>query len=167
MKKSQRHNSQRGYFAYELYQRMVKDDKIWLLTADLGYKMWDNHFRDFPERCIDMGAGEQAMIGAAVGLALSGKKPFCYSITPFLLYRPYEWLRNYLSHERIAVRLIGSGRDKDYEADGFTHWADEAVNVLATLPHIISYWPETKQMAKEACREMVDINSPSFISLKR
>jgi len=162
-----KHNSQRGWFAHELYQQMKKNDKIWLITADLGYKMWDQHFEDFPDRCVNVGAAEQAMIGMAVGLALGGKKPFCYSITPFLLYRPYEWLRNYLYHENIPVRLIGAGRDKDYGQDGFTHWSEGASSLLDTLPNIFTYWPETKKAAKEACWEMVEINSPSFVSLKR
>lgn len=162
-----KHNSQRGWFAHELYQQMKKDDSIWLLTADLGHKMWDDHFRDFSNRCVNVGAGEQAMIGIAVGLALEGKKPFCYSITSFLLYRPYEWLRNYLGHEEIAVRLVGSGRDKDYEADGFTHWAEEAKDILDTLPMILDCWPLTNKAAGEVCKAMVELNGPSFVSLKR
>jgi transketolase len=48
-----------------------------------------------------------------------------YSITPFVLYRPFEWIRNYLDHEKIPVKLVGGGRDKDYGYLGFSHWAEE------------------------------------------
>jgi transketolase C-terminal domain/subunit len=54
------------------------------------------------------------MIGAATGMAMEGKIPVVYSITPFLLYRPFVFLRNYLHHENIPVKLVGGGRNKDY-----------------------------------------------------
>ena len=167
MKKSQRHNSQRGWFAYEFYQQMKKNKNIWLLTADLGYKMWDKHFEDFPDRCFNVGAAEQSLIGIAVGLALEGKIPFCYSITPFLLYRPFEFIRNYLQRESISVKLVGSGRNQDYGIDGFTHYCEEAKQVLDCLPNIVQYWPETKEEIPDLVRKMVKENRPQFISLKR
>ncbi len=167
MKKLSRHNSQRGFFAYELYQQMKKNKNIWLLTADLGYKMFDQHFEDFPERCLNVGAAEQGLIGVAVGLALEGKIPFCYSITPFLLYRPFEFIRNYLDYEKIPVKLVGSGRNKDYGIDGFTHYCEEVKQVLDCLPNIVQFWPEEKEEIPEMVKEMIKNNKPSFISLRR
>jgi transketolase len=148
---------------------MKKNDKIWLLTGDLGYKMWDPHFKDFPKRCINCGAAEQAMIGMAVGLALEGKVPFCYSITPFLIYRPYEWIRNYLHHENIPVKLVGAGRGKDYGNDGYTHWCGKIYNEIAldALPRIIQLWPEEKKDVPSMVKEMVYNRRPTFISLPR
>ena len=79
----------RRCFADILYQHMARNKDIWVLTADLGYKMWDMIRDDYPKRFINVGASEQAMMGMAVGLALEGKVPIVYSITPFLLYRPF------------------------------------------------------------------------------
>ncbi|MDO8657799.1 MAG: hypothetical protein Q7K55_03600, partial [Candidatus Levybacteria bacterium] len=112
--KKYRHDSMRGWFAYDLYNHMAKNENIWIITGDLGYKLFDYIRRDFPERFINTGAAEQAMIGIAIGLALDGKIPFVYSITTFLLYRPFETIRNYINYEKIPVKLIGSGRNKDY-----------------------------------------------------
>jgi len=167
LQKQDKHPSQRGWFSAELYEQMKNNNKIWLLTGDLGFKMFDNHFIDFPERVINCGASEQAMVGIAVGLALEKKIPFVYSITPFVLYRPYEWLRNYLQNEEIAVKLVGAGRNRDYEADGFTHWSEEAIPILDTLPKIIQFWPETKEEVPNMVKEMISNNKPSFISLRR
>ena len=36
-----RHESQRGYFAYELHQQMSGREDIVVLTGDLGYGMFD------------------------------------------------------------------------------------------------------------------------------
>lgn len=162
-----RHNSQRGYFAYEFYKQLKKDHKIFLLVGDLGYGMWDQHFKDFPRQCFNVGAAEQTMMGMAVGLALEGKKPFVYSITTFLLYRPFEWLRLYLQHENIPVRLIASGRDKDYAHDGITHHSEDAKKILDTLPNIKQHWPDEKEEVTEILKNMINNDKPSFISLRR
>jgi len=132
------HDSIRGAFGLALYKEMVKDERIWLLTADLGYGLLDPHKEDFPDRFVNLGASECCMIGAGVGLALSGKIPFCYSITTFLVYRGFEWIRNYLNHEQIPVYLIGSGFQDDYKHDGITHQPWEVDKVLRCLPNIRS-----------------------------
>ena len=86
----------RKAFANELYKLMKENEDIYLVLGDLGYGWFDKHKKDFPKRVIDTGASEQAMMGIAVGLAMEGKLPFVYSITNFLLYRPFEWIRNYI-----------------------------------------------------------------------
>ena len=103
----------RRTFADEVYKLMKKDDDIFVLTGDLGYGVWDMVKSEFPERYINTGAAEQSMMDIAVGLALSGKTPIVYSITPFLLWRPAETIRTYINHESIKVILVGSGRGED------------------------------------------------------
>ncbi|MCL5069930.1 MAG: hypothetical protein M1308_03415 [Actinobacteria bacterium] len=162
-----RHNSQRGWFAYSLYNQMLKNQNIWVVTGDLGYHVLDFIKRDFPDRFINVGAAEQSMIGIAVGLALQNKIPFVYSITPFLLYRPFETLRNYLHHESIPVKLVGSGRDKDYTHEGISHWAEEDRELMSILKNIEARWPETKEEIHQVVKEMVKINKPWYINLQR
>ena len=161
------HDSMRGWFGRSLYMNMVVDPEIWLLTADLGYGLLDAHRDDFPERYINLGASEQTMIGAACGLALSGKIAVCYSITTFLLYRPFEWIRNYVNGEKIPVKLIGSGFDKDYEHDGFTHQPFELYDVMNCFPNIKTYFPKTKEEIPDVMHEVLYNNQPSFLCLRR
>jgi transketolase len=164
----ERHDSYRGYFAYELYQQMKKNDKIVVITADLGYGAFDAIQKDFPKRFFNVGASEQAMIGIGVGMALKGLIPFCYSITPFLLYRPLEWIKNYLGHEKIAVKLVGAGVGQDYLDDGFTHWSDGPYNtVISRYPNIQQFYPEEKTQVPKMVQEMVTNKKPSFIHLHR
>ena len=146
---------------------MKKNKDIFLLTGDLGFKMWDKIKEDFSDRFINCGAAEQAMVGIAVGLALKGKIPFVYSITPFLIYRPFETIKIYLDGEGISVMLAGSGRDKDYSHDGPSHDATDIKKTLNTTPNIVQYWPETKEQVAKMVKEMINNKKPSFISLKR
>lgn len=162
-----KHNSMRGWFAYELYKHMAKDERVWLLTGDLGYGMLDYIKRDFPQRFINVGASEQSLIGIGVGLALEGKIPVVYSITTFLLYRPFETIRNYIDHEKIPVKLIGSGREKDYVHDGISHWALEDKELLNILSNIEAKWPSNKEEIPELISEMLKSPNPWYINLRR
>jgi transketolase len=162
-----KHPSQRGEFGYQLYKAMAEDEKVWLVLGDLGYKQFDPHKEDFPERVVDCRASEQAALGVAVGLALRGKTPFVYSITNFVLYRPFEWVRNYLDHEKIPVKLVGAGRDLDYGDDGYTHTSEDAKDLLKLLPNITQFWPQSNEEVEQAVKEMLTNNKPSFLSVTR
>ena len=162
-----RYDSMRGWFSYELYQQMKKNKDIWLLTGDLGYRMFDSIRDEMPDRFINTGAAEQSMVGIGVGLALEGKIPFIYSITPFLLYRPFEMIRNYVNHEGIPIKLIGGGRDKDYGGDGFSHWSEEDKQVMKLFPNIESYWPKTKEEIPNMVRLLIENNKPVYLNLRR
>ena len=93
----------RRTFVSYLESKIEQDPSILLITADLGYGMFDNIKTKYPNNFINCGASEQLMIGLCVGAAYEGKKPIAYSITPFLLYRPFELLRNYVNKENLNV----------------------------------------------------------------
>lgn len=157
----------RREFADQLLKEMQKNDKIFLLVGDLGYKVFDSHFAAFPKRAINTGAAEQAMLDMAVGLAYDGKIPFCYSITPFLIFRPFETVRTYINHEKLNVKLVGSGRDRDYEHDGVSHWADDVKQYLDPMTNINQLWPQDPKDVAELVTGMVKHQGPEFISLRR
>lgn len=161
------HDSQRGWFGRALYFQMLASPDIVVLTGDLGFGLFDAIKADFPDRFINVGAAEQCLVGAGIGLRLSGKIPVCFSITPFLLFRPFEWLRNYVEHEKIAVRLVGSGLDDDYKHDGITHHAFDAERVLRMLPAIETYFPATKEEVPSLLEAMITRDHPSFLCLRR
>lgn len=157
----------RRTFADALLKEMQENDKIYLLVGDLGYKVFDSHFAAFPDRAMNCGASEQAMMDIAVGLALSDKIPFVYTITPFLL-RGYETIRTYINHEKIAVHMVGSGRDHDYgNGDGFSHDAADIGEVLAPFKNITQYYPETKEEIPDLLKTIITSSNPTFLSLRR
>ena len=157
----------RKTFAQELYKQMQVNDRIILLTGDLGFGMWDMIRDDFPNRFYNVGASEQSLLDISVGLALEGKIPFAYSITPFLIYRGFETLRTYIDHEKINVKLIGSGRDADYHIDGFSHDATDVKQFLDPLKNIEQYWPIDKKYIPALVDAIVNEDKPCFVSLKR
>jgi len=150
----------RQQFFRDLHKLMFDNWNVYFITGDLGFGLADKIRDDFPDRFINVGAAEVTMLGVGIGLALEGKVPICYSITPFLLFRPYEGIRNYLHHEQIPVILVGSGRGKDYEHDGFSHWAEDDAEALRHLNIEIYY-------DYENLNDIVAKNKPVYINLSR
>ena len=161
------HQSQRGFFSGALLDEMRENENIYLLVGDLGFLVFDQHFLDFPKRTINCGAAEQSLIGIAIGLALQGKIPFVYSISTFLIYRPFEAIKLYLNGENIPVKLVGSGRDKDYHIDGPSHDGTDIKKTLDTLLNINQRWPKEKEEIPDILQSMIQSNRPEFISLRR
>lgn len=165
-----KHDSMRGWFAWEVYQHMKKDDRIWLLVGDLGYAMWDSVRDDFPDRFVNTGAAEQSLVDIACGLALEGKIPIVYSISTFLLFRAFEQIRLYVNHEKLNVKLIGGGREKDYAHDGISHWIFDT-EVQPIMKHVfknIQYvTPEAKEDIPHIVEIMLKWQKPYFIQLHR
>ena len=160
-------NEVRQTFFQELYKRMRQNVDIVALTGDLGFGGFDPIQKDLPSQFVNCGAAEQAMLGMACGLSLKGKIPVVYSITPFLIYRGFETLRTYIDHEKIKVILIGSGRDKDYAHDGFSHDATDIPRILSTLSNVVQCYPESKEEIPTILDEMISASAPSFLSLRR
>lgn len=157
----------RKSFADALYREMKLNEDIWVLCGDVGYGVMDHIVADFPKRAFNVGAREQAMIDICVGLALEGKIPFAYTITPFLLYRPFESVRLYLNMEKIPVKLVGSGRDRDYYYIGITHFSEDDKKIMSVLPNIKSYWPVNSDNMDKLVKEVIGNNKPSYINLTR
>jgi len=155
----------RKQFAEFLHSEMSQNEDIHVITGDLGYGLWDKIKIDYPDRFTNFLSSEQLMVGAACGMAMEGKIPVVYSITPFVLYRPFEWIRNYLDHEKIPVKRAGGGRDKDYGYLGFSHWAEEDEQVMSVFKNIQFYKP--KEFTKEIGLDLIYNNQPSYLNLSR
>lgn len=151
-----------------LLAKSMRDNlDIITLTADLGFGVLDPIKDNFSDRFFNVGAAEQLLIGAGVGLAESGKIPVCYSMSSFILYRPFEFLRNYVNAESIPVKLIGSGRDKDYSHDGLSHWAHDDEVVLKALPNIKIYKPVDINSLELIWDEFLYSKEPAYLNLLR
>ena len=96
------------------------DERIVLLTGDLGFTVFEPFAERFPDRFFNVGVAEQNMVGVATGLAEAGFIPFVYSIATFATLRPYEFIRNGPVLHRLPVRIVGVGGGLEYGTNGFT-----------------------------------------------
>ena len=152
--------NQRKLFFDSLYELMKRDKNIIFITADLGYFFADRIKSELPEQFYNVGSAEQVMVGAAIGMALSGRIPVCYTITPFY-FRAFEQIRLYVDHEKIPVIMVGSGRGNDYNA-GFSHDASDH-EILKQFKSINFIVPENDFDLKE----IIYSGKPTYLNLKR
>ena len=157
----------RTYFSELLLNSMQYDPKVWLLTGDLGFGVLNKIRETIPNRAFNVGAAEQLMLGTAVGLSHNNQIPVCYSITPFVIFRAFEWIRNYMNHEGAPVKLVGAGRDRDYGHLGFSHWGEDDSQALSIFPKIKIYKPNTNDELKLIWEEFLYNDTPSYLNIRR
>jgi transketolase len=141
----------------------LNDEDVVFLTGDLGFEF--NAFKDkFPNRYFNMGVCEQTMIGAAAGMAIEGLKPVAYSITPFLLERPFEQIKIDLDQQNLKVMLVGYA---DYPDMGPTHAELDWETITGMLNNVKGFFPKTEEQAASSLREAYEYSGPSIVSLKK
>jgi transketolase len=115
---------------YDAARRALdEDERVAVVTAEIGTAALGPHPRHF-----NVGIREQLMIGVAAGLALEGYRPVAHSYAPFLVERPYEFLKLDLGHNDLGAVLVSTGASYDGARSGRTHQAPEDVAAVATLP---------------------------------
>lgn len=144
-----------------------EDNKIFLLTGDLGIKFFRN-FKDIDtQRFINVGVAEADMIGIASGLALSGKNVYCYSIIPFLIMRTFEQIRIDICYNNLNVKLLGAGGGLIYGAEGITHHAIEDLALMRSLPNMTVTAPGDAREAEALARASINYPGPLYVRFGR
>jgi len=155
----------RQAFVSTLCDLAAADDRIMLLTGDLGYLAMEPFRERFPGRFINVGVAEQNLIGLATGLAESGFRPYAYSIATFAALRPFEFIRNGPVLHRLPVRVVGMGMGFEYGPAGPTHYALEDIAVLRTLPALTIVAPADSAQAATAIGATASREGPVYYSL--
>lgn len=155
----------RTAFVQTLCELAAADERIWLLTGDLGFSVLEV-FRDrFPERFVNVGVAEQNLIGVAAGLASSGKLVFVYSIANFPTLRCLEQIRNDLCYNELPVKIVAVGGGFAYGPQGYTHHGLEDLAILRTLPNMTVIAPGDLVETELATRAVVNLSGPCYLRL--
>ncbi len=154
----------RKTFGKVIIELAEKDDTVVLLVGDYGYGVVDEFQSKFPDRFFNLGICEQSMIGVAAGIALSRLKPYAFTITPFLIERPFEQVKLDIDQQNVNVKLVGYG---DYPDQGPTHNTLDDKKLSELFVNIKSYFPENGHETRLALIESYDLKKPTFLSLRR
>ncbi len=157
----------RNAFIDELVALAETDERVMLLTGDLGFMVLEEFQQCFPDRFINCGAAEQNMVGVATGLAEAGYVPYVYSIATFSTLRPYEFIRNGPALHHLPVRVVGVGGGFDYGHNGITHFALEDYAVMRAQPSITTIVPADARQARAALRASADLPGPAYFRVSK
>lgn len=154
--------------AVRLLEKLCADNAgIFLLSADLGFKLFDDFKKAYPDRFINAGVAEANMIGVAAGLALAGKNAYCYSMVPFLTMRCLEQVRVDLCYHNLGVKLLGVGGGLHYGFEGMTHHAIEDIAIMRSLPNMTVVVPGDALEVRAVMQESVTYGGPLYIRLAK
>lgn len=160
-------DTRRG-FIDALIELAEKDDKIVLIIPDVGFNYIEEFQKRFPDRFFNFGVTEQSTMIIAAGLALSGFKPYVYSMINFVTFRPYEMVRNAVCLHNANVKIIGVKGSEKYKFLGFSHnliAENEEIKVLEHLPNLKSFIVNNPEEVKKVILETYKINSPCYIRI--
>lgn len=157
----------RNSIAKEVYQYCLNDKRGYLISGDAGFGVWDEFQRQLSDQYLNPGINEQATIGMAAGMALSGHKVFVYNIIPFVLYRCYEQVRNDVGYQNLPVVLIGIGSGITYAPAGMTHYAVEDIALARTIPNLTILSPSDPVQARKAAEYACTAAGPVYIRVSK
>jgi len=158
----------RREFIDALIELAEKDDRVVLIVPDVGFNYIDEFQRRFPIRFYNFGVTEQSTMIIAAGLAISGFKPYVYSMINFMIFRPYEMVRNAVCMHNANVKIIGVEGSEKYKFLGFSHnliAKDEEIKVLENLPNLKYFVAKNPGEVKNIILETYRINSPCYVRI--
>ena len=157
----------RQSFINTLIQLAETDKDLYLLTADMGFGLVEQFATRFPEQYINVGVAEQNMIGVATGLALEGKKVFCYSIGNFPAMRCLEQIQNDVCYHNLPVCIVSGGAGLWYGALGMTHHAVEDIAVMRCLPNMTVACPYDADEMVRTVKVFYKDSEPCYVRVCR
>jgi len=155
----------RNAFAAVITDLAATDERIVLLSGDIGNRLFDRYRERFPSRFYNCGVAEQNMTGMAAGLALSGLRPFTYTITPFATTRVIEQIRVDICYHNAPVVIVGTGSGLSYASLGPTHHSCEDVGILRTFPNLTVLCPADAMEVGPAMTAALALPGPVYIRL--
>lgn len=156
----------RDAFAGALNEACKKHDNIFFLVADISpASSLQSFLGDNPTRFIDVGVSEQSLVGMAAGLAMSGFRPFAYTIANFTIYRPFEQVRIDLCYQNLPVVLVGVGAGVSYSALGGTHHTIEDIAIMSALPNMTVVAPCDPLEVASAVSQSFELDGPMYLRL--
>jgi transketolase len=144
------------------------DERIVALTADLkGSLKMDAFAAEFPERFFQCGIAEANMVGAAAGLAITGKIPFIGSFAEFVTGRVYDQLRQEVAYGNTNVKIASSHAGITLGEDGATHQTMEDIALMRALPGMVVLNPCDYNQTLQATLAAARYDGPVYLRFGR
>lgn len=154
-------------FLEKLTELAEKDPKVILIVGDVGFSFIEEFKKKFPNQFLNIGICEQSMVGVAVGMARMGWKPYVYSMVNFIVFRPYEQVRNDICYGNANVKLFGVKGSAAYKFLGYSHNidGDEDVRLLNHLPNLNIFLPQDEGWVKKLMDDEYHREGPAYFRI--
>ena len=157
----------RDTFVKTLVELAKQDNRIELVTGDLGFGVLKPFWEQCPNQFTNAGIAEQNMTGLAAGMALSGKIVFTYSIGNFPTLRCLEQIRNDCAYHNANVKIVCVGGGFSYGSLGMSHQATEDIAIMRALPNVAVFAPGDLVEAEAVTKAIVNYLGTCYLRLGR
>ena len=157
----------RSTFIEFIEKQALVNKNLILVTADLGYGIFDQFREKFPDQFINVGVAEQNMIGISTGLAMVGLNPICYSLGNFPTMRCLEQIRNDAAYHDANLTIVSSGGGFGYGQLGMSHHATEDLGILHSIPNVQIFVPATKKETSLILDHQLSLPAIKYIRLEK
>ena len=123
--------------------------------------------RPIPERFINVGIAEPALVDVAVGLANSGRIPIANTFAFLFATRALEMVRTHLCFGGANVKLAAAYAGLSDSFDGPTHQTVSDLAIMRSLPRMTIVVPADPLAVKKLLPQVVAWNGPVYFRLCR
>lgn len=155
----------RDTFVKEITKLAEKNKKIVVLAGDIGYKLFDNFIKRFPNRFYNCGVAEANMTTVAAGLAIKGYIPITYTIATFNVYKTVEQIKVDICYPNLGVVIVGVGSGLSYADLGATHHAVEDIGVLRSIPNLNIVSPSDPLELESLVPQIIKKKQPTYLRI--
>ena len=155
----------RKEFVNVVSELFEQDENLVLLLGDIGVFGFNKLAEKYPKRCMNVGILEQAMVGMASGLSLSGLNPILHTIAPFLTSRVHEQLRIDFGYQKLNGNFVSVGGSYDYSSLGATHQAPDDVGILKQIPNFEIVVPGNSKEFNSLFKQTYKSGNPTYFRL--
>lgn len=142
------------------------DPRVVALDADVKNSTFSDKFEAVhPERFYQCFIAEQAMVGAAMGLAARGAIPYPSTFAAFLT-RAADFIRM-LAISRLNVKMAGSHAGVSIGEDGPSQMALEDLSMMTSQPDITVLYPSDAVCAEHLVVNAAAHQGPVYIRTSR
>ena len=142
-----------------------QNENVIVLLNDIGVWAFRHLKAEYPNRVHNLGIMEQASIGIAAGLSMTGYIPFFHTIAPFIVERGYEQLKDDFGYQNINGNFVSVGASFDYSKMGMTHNCPAEVGALMQIPNMQIVLPGTALEEDTLIKSAYNNGSPTYFRL--
>ena len=150
-----------------ILEKARADRNIIMISADMDAFTLRIFEKDLPDQFLNVGVSEQNMINVAAGLALAGKRVFCYSIASFATMRCLEQIKVNICSMNLPVTIIGAGAGFSFGYDGPTHHGHQDLSTMRLMPEMRIIELSSADLAAAAAQHVLDNPAPSYVRLDK
>ncbi len=149
-----------------LVELMQHDQRLYCLDTDTGLFNGVD-FGAAADRYINLGIAEHNVMGAAAGLAASGKRPFVNTMAAFASTRALEAVKLDIAYNNLPVRVVATHGGLAAGHLGPSHHALEDLAIMRALPGMTVLVPADAAATRALIVQSLDLPGPVYIRLGR